>query len=414
MSEILFTENIDVRLASDVSTQTMKEALVPRPIHPFPARMAASVAWDELESSKKRLVVLDPMSGSGTSLAVAARLGHTAHGVDVDPLAVLTARVWTSGVEKDDLVKRARQVLERAKKRGGPLPTADAETRAFLSYWFDATNRRQLSALARAIGAIRETTMREALWCAFSRMIITKQGGVSCAMDLAHSRPHKVRDRAAVRAFDIFIEKVEQLGGLLPGRVAGRARVEIGDARKLRMRRRSVDRVITSPPYLNAIDYLRTSKFSLVWMGHSIPELRQIRARSIGTEVGGKALPDPDVMRIVRRVVADGVLTDRQSKILGNYVRDLDAVIGEVSRVLRPTGAALFVVGESSTRGVMIQNSKAIGALAKRHGLRVQSTRRRELPPNRRYLPPPTTNGSELDQRMAYEVLLRLVPNQAA
>jgi len=42
--------------------------------------------------------------------------------------------------------------------------------------------------------------------------------------------------------------------------------------------------VLTSPPYLNAIDYMRCSKFSLVWMGHTIRELRNIRADSVGTE----------------------------------------------------------------------------------------------------------------------------------
>jgi hypothetical protein len=36
-----------------------------------------------------------------------------------------------------------------------------------------------------------------------------------------------------------------------------------------------VDLIFTSPPHLNAIDYLRCSKFSLVWMGHSIAALRE-------------------------------------------------------------------------------------------------------------------------------------------
>ena len=52
------------------------------------------------------------------------------------------------------------------------------------------------------------------------------------------------------------------------------AQVYKGDARHLDLRDRSVDLVITSPPYLNAIDYLRCSKFSLVWMGYSVGELR--------------------------------------------------------------------------------------------------------------------------------------------
>ena len=44
------------------------------------------------------------------------------------------------------------------------------------------------------------------------------------------------------------------------------------------------DLVVTSPPYLNAIDYLRGHKLSLVWMGHQIEELRELRSANIGSE----------------------------------------------------------------------------------------------------------------------------------
>ena len=40
---------------------------------------------------------------------------------------------------------------------------------------------------------------------------------------------------------------------------------------------------MTSPPYLNAIDYMRTSKFSLVFLGSRLNELRAIRSAAIGT-----------------------------------------------------------------------------------------------------------------------------------
>jgi DNA modification methylase len=57
-------------------------------------------------------------------------------------------------------------------------------------------------------------------------------------------------------------------------------------ARALQLKEKSIDLIITSPPYLNAIDYLRCSKFSLVWMGYSISALRDLRSVCVGTEVG--------------------------------------------------------------------------------------------------------------------------------
>ena len=70
-----------------------------RPIHPFPARMAPDLAVAELRSLRPGSVVLDPMSGSGTVLRQAADLGHRPIGFDLDPLAVLMTKVWTTPVD---------------------------------------------------------------------------------------------------------------------------------------------------------------------------------------------------------------------------------------------------------------------------------------------------------------------------
>src|ERR1700730_15819441 len=82
----------DYRMRSH--NQTVYEAVGRHPIHPFPARMAPGIALDALGDRATALRVLDPMAGSGTVLAVARARGHHAIGVDVDPLAVLLARVW--------------------------------------------------------------------------------------------------------------------------------------------------------------------------------------------------------------------------------------------------------------------------------------------------------------------------------
>src|SRR5260370_39908595 len=93
--------------------KTILEILGRSPIHPFPARMAPGIALEALGESNTPLRVLDPMSGSGTVLAVARAQGHHAFGVDVDPLAVLLAGVWTRTVETDGVNDSAEEVLDR-------------------------------------------------------------------------------------------------------------------------------------------------------------------------------------------------------------------------------------------------------------------------------------------------------------
>src|SRR5258706_3882247 len=189
-----------------------------RPIHPFPARMSPEIVWDELRSLPQRNRVLDPMAGSGTTLVAAKLCGHEAIGYDRDPLAVLIAGAWASYVDAAATEKKAEQVLVRAKTRARQIKQKDAyprgatdETREFVRYWFDETNRRQLAALADSISHTHDDQIKRLLWCAFSRLIITKQSGVSLAMDISHSRPHKAYTKAPINAFDHFERVVKQI-----------------------------------------------------------------------------------------------------------------------------------------------------------------------------------------------------------
>jgi SAM-dependent methyltransferase len=377
--------------------------------------MAPAIVLGEL-ASEQRLRVLDPMAGSGTVLAMAARAGHEAVGGDLDPLAVLIARVWCSRPDGHRARRIAKVVLTAAQRTfvGLParaaMPSDDPETRTFVSYWFDTQNRRQLASLARAIAARRDPVVRDLLWCAFSRMIIAKTATVSLAADVPHSRPHRVRDRAEYLAFDRFLPSVEVVLRALtssPHR-GGTADVKVGDARNLPNDDESIDRVVTSPPYLNAIDYMRTSRFSLVWMGHDLPSLRAIRAASIGTEVGLRDERE-DLDRIARVMLGGRVaLPSAEQGMVRRFVDDMDKAIGQTARVLVRGGRATYVVGNSTIRGIFVRNSECVATLARAHGLRLISKRERRLPDNLRYLPPPSQRGEGLELRMRTEVIVRL------
>ncbi len=400
--------------------KTIYEILGRESVHPFPARMAPGIALDAIADAEKPLRVLDPMMGSGTVLAVARSKGHWAIGIDIDPLAVLISKVWTTPVDASRVRERALEVLHRAKRIFVTLATRDAypihaddETRHFVAYWFDGYARRQLSSLAVAINRIRDHKVRDVLWCAFSRLIISKQAGASLAMDLSHSRPHKCFDHAPSKPFRKFLASVNRVvENCIDGNSRKRGpstQVYEGDARTLPLDDASIDLVVTSPPYLNAIDYMRCSKFSLVWMGHGISDLRRLRSRSIGSEVGETASQQgPEVSRLVEKLKVVRELGPRDKGILVRYIRDMCRTVHEAARVLRPAGRAVYVVGENTVRGTYIPNSVIVSAVAERFGLTLESRSVRTLPANRRYLPPPSASGdtATLNTRMRSEVVL--------
>lgn len=384
-------------------------------VHPFPARMAANIPWGVLFPRRRHLRVLDPMSGSGTSLIVGRAAGHSTFGVDSDPLAVLIARVGTADASLRRVERTAAEALRSARSmqiagRQAYPRGADEETREFVRYWFDLEARKELAALSRAISDVADTYARNFLWCALSRMVITKDAGVSLARDVSHSRPHKSFTRSPIRpfdAFDVVLKRV--LKGCLfqCSESAPKAQVWHGDARKLPLQSESIDLVITSPPYLNAIDYMRGHKLSLVWMGHQIEALRAIRSESVGAERGDLSLADEQAAHIAQAMGRVSRLPGRFQRMIQRYVKDMDSVMREVSRVLVAKGQVVMVMGDCTVRGVYIRNSAAIRLLAVNHGLSLMSEKRRRIPDRRRYLPPPRRkSGEALAKRLRTEVVL--------
>lgn len=393
-------------------------------VHPFPARMAPELALSHMAHAERSLTVLDPMAGSGTVLALAQARGHRAIGFDLDPLAVLISQVWTRHIDRVavrdkavDVLGGARQLFAKTSARKAYPAQADQETRQFLRYWFDGYVRRQLTSLATTILAISEDSVRDVLWCGLSRMVIAKRAGVSRAMDLSHSRPHRVFRQGPIKPFNAFLSAVEQVTKNCLSVQEDGAKPEVniseGDARALPIERESVDLILTSPPYLNAIDYMRCSKFSLVWMGYSTSPLRRLRSSGIGAEVGSSTATSAENQSIMSDLGLFPKLNRRQESILTRYIEDIRRVVEENARVLRAGGKAVYVVGDNTVRGTVIRNSRIIERVASAAGLQTLGKTSRDLPANRRYLPPPS-EGSEseaLNGRIRREVVLTFVKN---
>jgi hypothetical protein len=144
-------------------------------------------------------------------------------------------------------------------------------------------------------------------------------------------------------------------------------------------------------------------------MGYRIPELRTLRSRSIGSEVGRSASENDEVIRDIKQQLRlRPQLSRGDEAVLDRYMDDMRRALGEVFRVLSPKGKAVYVVGENTTRGTYIRNSVILSALGQLAGFRLKERRTRVLPDNRRYLPPPARlrGSGGLDNRIRREVIL--------
>ena len=382
-------------------------------IHPFPARMAPELVHEALEIVPEGGRVLDPMCGSGTVPRAVVEAGHKCIGVDIDPLAVMMSQVWTSRLDPESIAVDAVDLVQKAESLHPSTvqrPT-DLETRKFISFWFAPKQEDELARLTTVLRR-RDMSTKHALTIALSRIIVSKKMMASLAWDTSHSRPHRVAEENDFDVYDGFRRSAQLVARRLqPERIVGEASIRLGDARALDgIGKNEFDLVLTSPPYLNAIDYIRGHRLSLVWMGYVMAVLRKTRASSVGAErIMVHHTNSPDILPYVSH--NDG--SDIGPRHLGwirRYAVDMEAILRQIHRTVKENGYVVLVLGNSFIRGARVNNAQLIEDLAVWNGFKVQDRRTREIPARRRYLPPPGDGTNALDTRIRVETVLTLRP----
>ncbi len=365
-------------------------------------------------------IVLDPMMGSGTTVVEALLAGRQGMGFDIDLLALRLSRVKTVSLDVHNLQQVGCEIITQAKKLLADTARLEREfasrfdqpTRAFLDYWFLPATQGELLALVMAIQEVADRATRRFFELTFSSTIVTKSGGVSLARDLAHSRPHLDTTKVPKNAFAVFTFRLRKnLKSLAHLNLnESTATTLSADARMMPLADESIDLIMTSPPYANAIDYMRAHKFSLVWLGASVTDLSDLRAAYIGSErlrdAVYAALPKNSTTLLRRLKEQDS----QKAAILHKYLSEMQAVTAEMFRVLRGNATAVVVVGTSVMRGINVQTHTCLAEIAAEVGFEVMGVVQRKLDRNRRMMPASFRRkaGSMIEQRMHEEYVMGL------
>ncbi|HZQ38428.1 MAG TPA: hypothetical protein VFD32_21045, partial [Dehalococcoidia bacterium] len=328
-------------------------------------------------------LLLDPFAGSGTALLEAARLGHPALGLDLDPLSVLISRgklllgeadapaalastpdaVAPSAPHSLSRLFPSRSPGSHEKNQGmaatpAPFvlppwlarkltPAASAELVAEVE-----TLRREIAALA---GGVERTAARLALSDALTRKLRMRFLGTGVGrFALEPARPsvtalYRRRREAIARAATLNARVLAGAGLALRAPAAAL----IGDARALPLADGAVSAVLTSPPYLPASsgreNYLRSKAPSLLALGlldaAGLETLDRRATGSMHAAAGDGGIPLlPGEARLIAWLAADP-LRAIKAEPSRRYFADLRRALDEMRRVLQPGGRAAVVVG---------------------------------------------------------------------
>ena len=410
-------------LSTDLDFHQAASNYASHALHAFAAKFPPQLPRVFIEGlTEKGETVMDPMMGSGTAIVEAFLCGRRAVGFDIDPLALMICRVKTHPVDFLEATWAGKRVVSSAIKLMQRASRLEAATRErfslssleFIDYWFAKQTQRELIALLLAID--REHLAQplvDFLKVVFSSIIITKSGGVSRAYDLAHTRPHLLENKPYKDAIQVFERRLAKSAALLSQLPSNGKDVEIEQhdcRRRLPLRDDSVQLIVTSPPYANAIDYMRAHKFSLVWFGKDIDSLSTLRSTYIGSEKTAEPntidLPDP-VCRVVEKL---RTFDNKKSRVLAKYFTDMRLALREMFRVLEPGRCCIVVAGPSTMRGQTIKTHELLGAIGNEIGFQTVDIAERKLDRDRRMLPMAfrRNHNSQIESRMHEEYIIGL------
>ena len=151
----------------------------------------------------------------------------------------------------------------------------------------------------------------------------------------------------------------------------------------------SVDLAITSPPYVNGMDYVMNYKLDLAWLGYArdYADLAELRHRMVACDnlpreeaaryARRKETPDPwlgtILSQIERNLIEKG--TYRRQDVHGvvnRYFWDLVPVLKMVHGALRPGGRFSLVVGDSLLAGAYVPGDLLVARLGARVGFEIE------------------------------------------
>jgi hypothetical protein len=382
-------------------------------LHRYPARLTPYIPLFFLgvrgvAVSGGRL--LDPFAGCGTVLVEApVHPSHPMHpvGFEINPLARLIAKVKTTPLERPSVAKAWERILARyAEDRSqAGLPSFPNKR-----HWFTPVVERRLARALRALDGLKDTDLRDFFLVALSsivRHVSLADPSVSVPVRIDPTRFHNKVVRAQLRANFRTRETADVIGcldaavrnnfsrleswsqtasmrivGAIVGADArtfrtstylGRGALDFGSGGSDLPR---VDLVLTSPPYANAQRYTRSLRLELFVLGFTAGQddecaldvlqvgTERVRHKDWGHFAGptGSSKADVAIQTIQRK-------DKHRAAIIGKYVRDMAIVIKNCHDALLPGGHTVFVIGNNSVRGTVVDNASILVELGTQSGL---------------------------------------------
>jgi len=335
--------------------------------------------------------VFEPFAGSGTTIIESLKYGTSVYWLDYHPLSKLICRVKTTRFLPDEIREEAKKIIRKAKKQKEATETVRFANKDF---WFQKSVQDGLEILREHILESSLTT-QPILWLAFASTV-RKTSNMNDGMLLAAKRSHikKIPEYLRSDVFEYYqlyvekaIEAIIEWNKNVNGSTKNAMELPLQDARNLDGNW-TCEAIITSPPYVNAIDYVWASKFELHWLG--MIQNDEDRLNLYSKEIGTERIPKEEYNELGQtgNLGLDNLIEDiytgryyrattgqnkLRARVVYKYFMDMLEHFASSFKHLKPGGYYCFSIGDvSRICGVNIPVASILSDLACDVGFREQ------------------------------------------
>jgi DNA modification methylase len=352
----------------------------------------------------KEAKIVDPWNGSGTTTNAAIRLGHNTQGYDLNPVMVIAAKACMLNVRaKNSLWPIAADIMSKASKNN-PLSVNDEDP---LCTWMVPNSVLVVRNIEKALqnllvdnGNYQPLILRNNFndlsdIAAFFYAALFRCTR-SLVSDFIASNPTWIKKPKLLSSrlqpskkmiIDKFGTEVLKMIRLIDQDVCDsqsileEARIEVASSEFLPISDKSVDFILSSPPYCTRIDYAVATMPELALLGYKLDsDFKHLRRKLIGTSTVPSAFSEPlsawgkTCNKFLRQ------LSDHESKAsktyyYKNHIQYFDSIYKsflELKRVLRSDGVCILVVQDSYYKDLHNDLPKIFAEMASNSGLEVK------------------------------------------